>query len=628
MNWYEEIKQGFVFNEDIGNINNALAKFKQACGEGKSSDFSGELSEIIQACGVFIEKIPAETRTRKTLQESWDRGLPNYATLEPIIQIQKNAVGILMAPPAKTIAEAEQLIMKDLARQEDRDSEAELDCKKMAYSKYNFYERWFRGRRSLIHWYYKPLSTQLKISSYQETLQKCVEEKEHGYLDNPDKHKATISAGKLYLADMKPLHTMHVDLPKRNLYHSVLFVVSLTGNLYVSLPDQEARYFFHSFLLAGKPVLCAGHLTVDNGEIVKILLYSGHYCPRKKELLAFLQLLKVQHKIDLSTIIVDDFAWRAAIMAERSNPHEVIYKIIKNENRGVSAEEYLRTHGSVSLSGHESFWLDAGDMLYTYDGSLVLQPQKATNYSLHKDAESESLIFQKRYFDASSIKNNAVLIFTGELQVQHYKKDLLYLELDLNLAGSGKEKLSIMTGSLDYKKYMSLSDAQYAKFYEAFSKIYPASLRSLNNHFIIVIEGPQFIKKVKSIVRQLESKSTPVSMPALASCSSPPYSPSLSSPVPQPKSSSSSAASPILSSSPTQSPSCSPCSSSASSSPKKTKRKLTQLTQISIFSPSKKIPENKEGSADLRGDYDSGVQQQYSSKLSPPPSSELVHKVC
>lgn len=66
---------------------------------------------------------------------------------------------------------------------------------------------------------------------------------------------------------------------------SYLYVVSPKGGLYIAhirnirghLTDPNGDALNHSSFRSGQPVICAGHCTIENGNIKKIDIDTGHY---------------------------------------------------------------------------------------------------------------------------------------------------------------------------------------------------------------------------------------------------------------------------------------------------------------------------------------------------------------
>jgi hypothetical protein len=71
-----------------------------------------------------------------------------------------------------------------------------------------------------------------------------------------------------------------------------IFVCSPDGKIYVGKKRlHPPPRFQHSSFLAGGAALAAGQMDLDNGKVVEIRAFSGHYRPKRENLLAFLQML-------------------------------------------------------------------------------------------------------------------------------------------------------------------------------------------------------------------------------------------------------------------------------------------------------------------------------------------------
>lgn len=71
-----------------------------------------------------------------------------------------------------------------------------------------------------------------------------------------------------------------------------IFVCSPEGRVYVGRKRLNVSpRFQHSSFLAGGAALAAGQMDVDHGNVVEVRAFSGHYRPKRENLLAFLQML-------------------------------------------------------------------------------------------------------------------------------------------------------------------------------------------------------------------------------------------------------------------------------------------------------------------------------------------------
>lgn len=69
------------------------------------------------------------------------------------------------------------------------------------------------------------------------------------------------------------------------------------------------KRFHHSSFLAGGPCLSAGYIRVDQGKLVELMRWSGHYRPSVKDFEDMVQWLEETYGIDQDTYdhIVGDF---------------------------------------------------------------------------------------------------------------------------------------------------------------------------------------------------------------------------------------------------------------------------------------------------------------------------------
>lgn len=85
-----------------------------------------------------------------------------------------------------------------------------------------------------------------------------------------------------------------------------IFVCSPEGKIYIGRKRLKPPRFQHSSFLAGGAALAAGQMDVDNGKIVEIRAFSGHYRPQKEQLIAFLNLLH-DKGVDTKTVTIKLF---------------------------------------------------------------------------------------------------------------------------------------------------------------------------------------------------------------------------------------------------------------------------------------------------------------------------------
>jgi hypothetical protein len=102
--------------------------------------------------------------------------------------------------------------------------------------------------------------------------------------------KITVKDGLLYNSKGEKLDPQ-LDQPKHaGRSGKAIFTISVDGQFWVCF-DQRYGYIHHSSLLAGAPVLSAGELVLEDGQLLSISNASGHYKPPAKSLDVALKLL-------------------------------------------------------------------------------------------------------------------------------------------------------------------------------------------------------------------------------------------------------------------------------------------------------------------------------------------------
>ena len=126
------------------------------------------------------------------------------------------------------------------------------------------------------------------------------------YQVNSEDYMIHFDKGKAYSKDGKLFDTTNARA-MGEYGGECIYVFGMDGKLYVSDPDiLKLPEFHHSSFFNGKPVKCAGSIIVKNGIIREITVTSGHYKPRPKELLNFLEQLQNTYHVNLSHISVID----------------------------------------------------------------------------------------------------------------------------------------------------------------------------------------------------------------------------------------------------------------------------------------------------------------------------------
>src|SRR5258706_8501201 len=139
------------------------------------------------------------------------------------------------------------------------------------------------------------------------------------YMDDiqREEYRLVVNEGKIYLKGGITLlntnsgdflsNVSQIDWRLAHLSTDAGFVMSLWNELYMTKHDPDLAKF-HSQYMGGKPVICAGEMTVRNGILRRINNSSGHYRPDGKHLLPVLWLL-MQKGVGLGA--VELFAYEA-----------------------------------------------------------------------------------------------------------------------------------------------------------------------------------------------------------------------------------------------------------------------------------------------------------------------------
>lgn len=275
----------------ISPLNEALVEYVN---NPNRDDNKKYLSLIIDLCEKYFTSIPLERRLNKEdYYQPWEEALPEWPHAMQILEIQKKAVSLLFLPDATNDAQARWKLLSEILGPTPGGKVGK------ALDKNYFKEFKFKGNEGIYAWIIG-YSQATNLLSYRESIsrgQKTI----ITYLDNPEDYLVSFNESKLFYRG-KPLDA------KPSKYEECIIVADLNGNVYVSDPDSNDLQlsFHHSSFLQGKPVLFAGTIVADQGQITKISAESGHYKPSRKELLKFLELLQTKHNIDLSTIVVVD----------------------------------------------------------------------------------------------------------------------------------------------------------------------------------------------------------------------------------------------------------------------------------------------------------------------------------
>lgn len=291
----------------LENINQLLSDYSH---NQKNNQATKKILEnIIDLCEHYIVSIPKELRT--TLDSDKEKQLLKWPHLMRVLEIQKKAVSLLLLPQAENEAQARWEVLSNIFGLSETSASGKHG--KRLENEY-WTEARYQGNIAAYQWATNSsaeLARMARLWSYQELLEenqnRSVIDKEYvNYFDNPDAHLTQFKDGKVYSKQGELLDTSKARI-LGEFGGECIYVLGMNGELYVSDPDeQKLPEFRHSSFFRGKPVMCAGTIIVEKGIIKEITLLSGHYKPRPKELLNFLELLQNAHNVDLQKISVID----------------------------------------------------------------------------------------------------------------------------------------------------------------------------------------------------------------------------------------------------------------------------------------------------------------------------------
>ncbi|MBC7622158.1 MAG: hypothetical protein H7232_02095 [Aeromicrobium sp.] len=132
----------------------------------------------------------------------------------------------------------------------------------------------------------------------------------------------------------------HNGFDKWDTGRAVIYAMDEYGNLFIEGDNMKPKDmgFQHSSFLAGRPVLCAGSIKIEDGRLVSIDNSSGHYRPTQKNLYQALLELSNQ-KVTLDNVVCD----------VSDGPNGTGFY--------TSAEEVLANKGAMT-SKHPSYYAD------------------------------------------------------------------------------------------------------------------------------------------------------------------------------------------------------------------------------------------------------------------------------
>ncbi|WP_373059717.1 hypothetical protein [Gemmatimonas sp.] len=107
------------------------------------------------------------------------------------------------------------------------------------------------------------------------------------------------------------------DIPHASPGGNELYAIDDMEYIYTSAQPAKSGTFHHSSFLSGKPLLCAGEITLAAGHVVHIDNLSGHYQPNTSYLLRAVEVLLGKYHVNLGQVTIMDMAqqgveWRSA----------------------------------------------------------------------------------------------------------------------------------------------------------------------------------------------------------------------------------------------------------------------------------------------------------------------------
>ena len=402
-------------NEDLETlkaINAALQGYNDALKNNQPTQ--KHLQNIVDACAVYIESIPIKSRVRDSATKAWTEILPEWPQVMAVLELQKKAVAIISFPEGEKLAQARWNLVRGLY---------EGGGKALDTAYWGEYR--FGGNTVIASWILeRGYAEKFSLRSIKEALKADqakigIGKEEVKYLEDPRALQLLIDNSKVYqnnrLFDTKNSRGTHMD------YGECIFVARRDGKIYANDPDIPVNTsIHHSSFISGKSVMCAGTLRAQDGKITEVTVLSGHYKPRRKELLQFLAFLKTNN-IDLSQIKVIDQVGglhKNALTYLRTNGRclpddraEFMFKIglekFKNDDsRG--CEEYMEK--AIALGSHKALYNKAVILLETPEMYPEMKDaRKETALKILNDLADKSPSYQSqalnKLFDITQDKN-------------------------------------------------------------------------------------------------------------------------------------------------------------------------------------------------------------------------------
>lgn len=146
---------------------------------------------------------------------------------------------------------------------------------------------------------------------------------ENGVIINPNDNKPASGIGKYVFTDKDELFIAF--LKKNEIFPSINFDGSMTNDSYsnpgdgtIMVDDKQKEFEFrHSYFNAGKEVVSAGWIEVQNGQIMCLDNHSGHYRPSWSFFKSMIHNLKYKLAVDLSNAFLYTYAVQHAPQTSR-----------------------------------------------------------------------------------------------------------------------------------------------------------------------------------------------------------------------------------------------------------------------------------------------------------------------
>ncbi len=110
---------------------------------------------------------------------------------------------------------------------------------------------------------------------------------------------------RLYIAEGRFFHDMKLRRPVDTGARQAIYAIDEFGSMYMKFEDQMAMGSFnHSSFMSGKPVMCAGCVSLSNGSLTMIDNNSGHYRPTAQDLRRAIMFLHYERGVSMLGVTV------------------------------------------------------------------------------------------------------------------------------------------------------------------------------------------------------------------------------------------------------------------------------------------------------------------------------------